>query len=194
MSSGSTSFPRSGGSSVRTTFVQAITPFETRRAFPSDADAIAIAHRDSIRSIGPRFYPPHVVDHWQEGLTGDIYVEAMERGEVFFIATGELDGNPAVLGFASDYRIEGTQHGTSVYVRGAVARRGIGSALLRLAEAHAVAAGATSVHVEASLAGVEFYKANGFEELGRGETYLMSGQPIACVFMRKALTARPHQL
>ena len=162
-----------------------IAEFETRRAHPSDTDAIALAHRDSIRSIGPTFYPPHVVDDWEEGLTGDVYLKAMEGGEVFFIATGKVDGRALVLGFASDYCIEGSKHGTSVYVRGIAARRGIGSALFRLAEAHAVANGATNIQVEASLAGVEFYRANGLIEVGRGETRLMSGRPIACVFMRK---------
>jgi putative acetyltransferase len=167
-----------------------IADFETRRARPSDADEIAVAHRDSIRSLGPAFYPSNVVDDWEEGLGGDVYLRAMERGEVFFIATGRMDGDAVVLGFASDYSIEGTRHGTSVYVRGIAARRGIGSALLRLAEAHAVENGATTIHVEASLAGVEFYKANGFIEVGRGETRLMSGRPIACVFMRKDLGER----
>ena len=90
-----------------------------------------------------------------------------------------------VLGFASDYRIEGSKHGTSVYVRGIAARRGIGSVLLGLAEAHAIVAGATRIEVEASLAGVEFYRVNGFTEVGRGEAHLMCGRPIACVFMRK---------
>jgi putative acetyltransferase len=164
--------------------------FETRRAHPSDAEAIAAAHRDSIRSIGPSFYPPAVVDDWGAGLTGDVYVQAMAGGEVFFIAIGEIDGERAVLGFATDYRIDGSQHGTSVYVRGIVARRGIGSALFKLAEAEARAGGATSIHVEASLAGVEFYRTNGFEEVARGETRLMSGRPISCVFMRKLLRAR----
>ena len=161
--------------------------FETRRADASDAEDIALAHRDSIRSIGPAFYPPNVVDDWEEGLTGDVYLKAMKSGEVFFIATGSADGKAVVLGFASDYCIEGPTHGTSVYVRGVAARRGIGSALFRLAEAHAVARGATSIHVESSLAGVEFYRSNGFVEAGRGETHLMSGRPIACVFMRKDL-------
>jgi ribosomal protein S18 acetylase RimI-like enzyme len=162
--------------------------FATRLAGPADADAIAIAHRDSIRTLGPGFYGPRIVDDWAEGLDANLYVNAMHRGEVFFVATGRVDGVPAVLGFASDYTIEGTTHGTSVYVRGIAARRGVGSALLRLAEAHAVEHGATSLSVEASLAGVEFYKANGFVETGRGETHLMSGRPIACVFMRKDLT------
>ena len=161
--------------------------FQTRQAHRSDVDDIALAHRDSIRSIGPAYYPESVVADWEAGLAGDVYLKAMDGGEVFFIATESVDGRTLVLGFASDYCIEGSAHGTSVYVRGIAARRGIGSALLGLAEADAIASGATSIQVESSLAGVEFYKANGFVEAGRGETRLMSGRPIACVFMRKML-------
>jgi putative acetyltransferase len=161
--------------------------FATRRATESDAAAIAEAHLDSIRSLGSQFYSSGIVDDWSEGLGPGLYVEAMARGEVFFIAIGEIDGKMAVLGFASDYRIEGSLHGASAYVRGAVARRGIGSVLMRLAEAHAIARGARSVRIEASLAGLEFYRAHGFVEIDRGETHLRSGRPIACVFMEKQL-------
>src|SRR5687768_3649814 len=101
--------------------------FEIRRAEPSDVEEIARAHRDSILSIGPAFYPPEIVECWQEAITGELYLEAMEAGEVFFIA---VDGSHGVLGFASDYSVEGPKHGTSVYVRGRSARRGVGSALL----------------------------------------------------------------
>ena len=160
--------------------------FDTRRAQPSDADAVAAAHRDSIRSIGPRYYPPDVVDAWCAGLTAAVYVNAMNRGEVFFIATGEVDGAPGVLGFAT-HRVDEGRHGTSVYVRGRAARQGIGTALFRLAEADAVASGAATIQIEASLPGVEFYKAHGFEEISRGETRLRSGRPIATVIMRKTL-------
>jgi ribosomal protein S18 acetylase RimI-like enzyme len=163
--------------------------FEVRQAEPADAAGVGEAHRDSIRSIGPGYYPPHVVRDWGAGLTPEVYANAMRSGEAFFIAVGEIDGVRTVLGFATDYRIDGRQHGTSVYVRGAAARRGIGTALLRRAEAHALARGATSIRIEASLAGVAFYQANGFVEVGRGETRLTSGQPIACVFMVKELAA-----
>jgi putative acetyltransferase len=163
--------------------------FDTRRAGASDA-GIALAHLDSIRSLGAGFYPPGVVDDWADGLTADVYIRAMEDGEVFFIAVASIDDGPAVLGFASDYRREGSRHGTSVYVRGTAARRGIGSALFKLAETEAITRGATSIHVEASLAGVEFYKANGFVEISRGETRLRSGRPIECVFMEKTLSRR----
>jgi GNAT superfamily N-acetyltransferase len=160
---------------------------QTRRAHARDAEAIAVAHLDSIRSIGPAFYPLDVVDAWSTGLTPDIYVKAMESGEAFFIATGYVDGEAAVLGF-STHRVDDAQDGASVYVRGQAARQGVGTALLRLAEEHALAHGATSIQIQASLAGVEFYKANGFNEIGRGEALLMSGRSMACVLMRKLLT------
>src|SRR5262245_7636373 len=137
--------------------------YQIRQATPADAAAIADAHIDSIRSIGPAFYAPHVVADWGEGLTPALYAGAMHDGEAFFIATGLIDGAPAVLGFAT-HRVDGTRHGTSVYVRGSAARRGIGTALLRLAEEHAMASGAATVHIEASLAGETFYRKNGYEE------------------------------
>jgi putative acetyltransferase len=160
--------------------------FTTRRAHPGDAPGIADAHKDSIRSIGPGFYPPDVVEAWGEGLTPDIYVRAMEGGEVFFIAIGEVNSEPAVLGFSS-HRVDEAEDGVSVYVRGVAARRGVGTTLLRLAEAHAIERGAMTVQIQASLPGVEFYRSNGFEETGRGEAALMSGQTMPCVFMRKRL-------
>jgi hypothetical protein len=98
----------------------------TRRADARDAEAIAAAHLDSIRSIGPAFYPSEVVDVWSAGLTPDLYVQAMAAGEVFFI-------------------------------------------------------------IQASLAGVAFYKANGFTELGRGDALLLSGHSMPCVFMGKSI-------
>jgi GNAT superfamily N-acetyltransferase len=110
----------------------------------------------------------------------------MDAGEAFFIATGELDGRTVVLGFAT-HRVDDDQDGASVYVRGRATRRGIGTALLRRAEDHARAHGAKAIHIQASLAGVEFYKANGFEELGHGEARLTSGHSMPCVFMRKVL-------
>ena len=119
-------------------------------------------------------------------MTRDVYADAMEDGEVFFIAVGPIDGEAAVLGFAS-HRVDDAQDGASVYVRGSAARHGIGTKLLRLAEDHARARGAASLDIQASLAGVAFYAANGFEEVGRGEAVLMTGQSMPCVFMRKLL-------
>jgi putative acetyltransferase len=156
-----------------------------RRATPSDADAIAEAHVDSIRAIGPDFYPPHVVEAWAAGLTSDLYVRAMNDGEAFFVAVDPLD-DQVVLGF-STHRTEPDEHRTAVYVRGSAARRGVGSALFQRAEADVRACGGTTINIAASLAAVDFYKANGFEETARGEHRLRNGVMMACVLMRKTL-------
>jgi putative acetyltransferase len=168
--------------------VSALRDVRVRRADASDAEAIALAHADSIRSIGPGFYSPEIVQAWGSRLSADLYIRAMAAGEAFFVATGDLDGKPAVLGF-STHRVDDDQDGASVYVRGGAVRRGIGTALLRLAEDHARSHGATTITIQASLAGVAFYKANGFEELGRGVARLISGHSMPCVWMRKALAA-----
>jgi len=166
----------------------ALTPvvFQTRRAGPLDAPAMASAHLDSIRTLGAAFYSPDVVETWASAVAPDMYVRAMDGGEVFFVATGEIDGHLAVLGFSS-HRIDDEQDGVSVYVRGAVARLGIGTALLRLAESDASARGASSIQIQASLAGVGFYRSNGFDEISRGEAELTTGRTMPCVFMRKIL-------
>ena len=160
---------------------------ELRRATERDAAAVALAHLDSIHAIGPSYYPHELVEAWAEGLTADVYTSAMRRGEVFFIATGDLDGHNIVLGFAS-HRIDDEEDGVSVYVRGCAARQGIGTALLRLAEEHARSKGVTSLCIQATLAGVEFWRANGFEDVGPVEAPLRSGRTIPCVSMRKRLT------
>jgi len=157
--------------------------FEIRRAQPADADAIAAAHLDSIRLLGPRAYDPETVIGWGAHLKPALYASAMARGEAFFVAVAQGD----VLGFSS-HRVDGGVHGITVYVRGDAARRGVGSALSRAAEAAAIAAGAATLEIDASLTAVEFYKTLGFEETGRGTHTLSSGRSMACVFMRKTLT------
>lgn len=159
---------------------------QTRLATPADAPAMAEAHVDSIRSLGPAFYSPELVDAWAALVRPAMYVEAMAAGEVFFIALGPIDGQPAVLGFASDNPAGGHDSG-SCYVRGGAARQGIGSALWQLAEAHARARGARAVTIEASLAGEAFYLALGFAEIERCHVELRSGASIPCVRMRKPL-------
>ena len=157
---------------------------EIRRAASSDVDAIADAHLDSIRTIGPRYYSDDIVTEWGSRVTGSLYANAMAQGETFFIAISTGESRLVVLGFSS-HRVHDGEHRTAVYVRGLAARRGVGSALFRAAEAHAISAGATCIHVDASLAAVEFYKSNGFIEVGPGEHQFWSGVRMPCVFMRK---------
>lgn len=166
--------------------------FEIRRADAHDAEAIAAAHLDSITSIGPGYYEPAVVADWGARVQAGLYIRAMRQGEVFFVAIDPRDRTRTVLGFSS-HRADGGAHGVGVYVRGSAARRGVGSALLHAAEDHAIANGASSLRIDASLAAVEFYKRHQFVEAGRGQHRLWSGRPMPCVFMEKSLDDRPRR-
>ena len=97
--------------------------FDIRRAEPADVDKIAAAHLDSIRSIGARYYPTEIINDWCARVKGALYLGAMARGEVFFIAVRESGGRPDVLGFSSHGR-HGHEHHTAVYVRGMATRLG----------------------------------------------------------------------
>ena len=166
--------------------------FRIRIASPADADRIAAAHLDSIRTLGPRYYDQPIVEQWGARIRPAMYTTAMADGEQFFVAVDALAPDTDILGFSSTHASE-NGHRLAVYVRGRAARRGIGSALLREAERAAGASGATIINVDASLAAVEFYRANGFDSVGDGEHRLTSGTHMACVFMQKRLRPRDVQ-
>jgi len=162
-------------------------PYGIGAATADDANAIASAHVDSIDTIGPRFYGADTVRDWRAAIQPRLYVDAMAAGERFFVAATTQDERRDVLGF-SCHHVNNGAHGVAVYVRGIAARRGIGSALLRVAETAAASAGAAEVRLDSSLAAVDFYKKNGFVETGRGEHRLRAGRVMACVFMQKNLS------
>ncbi len=161
--------------------------FAVRPAVKSDSDGIAEAHMASIRSLGAKAYDPEIINDWGAPRTGETYIRAMEKGELFFVAVEREPGkDERILGFSS-YRFEDGKHRTAVYVRGDVSRSGVGTALFTAAESAARQHGAEEIDVDASLAAVAFYHANDFKELGAGEHKLKSGKRMACVFMRKHL-------
>jgi ribosomal protein S18 acetylase RimI-like enzyme len=164
-----------------------IQDLDFRRATESDVDGMADAHRKSILQLGSQYYAPAIVNEWAAVVNRGLYVEAMGRGEIFFIATGVMARHAMILGFSSDYVISGTAHGTSAYVHPVAARRRVASRLLTMAESLARARGGTVIQIEASLGAVEFYRFHGFLEVARGDVALPSGFQMPCVFMRKKL-------
>ncbi|HEY3757643.1 MAG TPA: GNAT family N-acetyltransferase [Opitutaceae bacterium] len=159
-------------------------PFTIRRVEVADADAIAAVHVASIRSVGARGYPPEIVNEWGAPRDGRRYREAMQAGKIYFLAIR----GAAVLGFASWRTTEDGQHRIAVYIDGRATRQGAGTALYRAAEGVAALHGATEIHVDASLAAIDFYLANGFEKQRAGEHPLASGARMACVFMQKRIS------
>jgi GrpB-like predicted nucleotidyltransferase (UPF0157 family)/ribosomal protein S18 acetylase RimI-like enzyme len=157
-------------------------PVNIRRATEADVDAIAEAHVDSILTLGPSAYDPAIVTAWGAPRSGERYLKAMQRGEAFFVA---VERN-AVLGFSS-HRIEGDRHRAAIYVRGTATRQRIGSRLLDCAIDAAWSQGAVDVWVDASLLAVQFYRQNGFSDLGRGTHRLPGGLEMQCVYMKRDL-------
>jgi putative acetyltransferase len=168
-----------------------IDDLDFRRADRSDVEQMADAHRDSILGLGSQYYMPAILNEWAGVVSPHLYLNAMDRGEVFFVAIARVAGENKVMGFSSDYLINGTTHGVSAYVRPVAARRRVGSRLLGLAESLGRSRGATEVQIEASLGAIAFYKHHGFVETTPGSVTLPSGAQIPCVFMRKEHGAVP---
>jgi ribosomal protein S18 acetylase RimI-like enzyme len=160
---------------------------QIRPAVLTDADSIAAVHVESIHSLGAKVYGADVISAWGAPRDGERYRRAMKGGELFFVAVSR-DDRDWVLGFSA-YRFEDGKHRTAIYVRGAAARMGVGTALFQAAETAAKEHGAAEIHVSASLAAVEFYKGCGFEELTTAKHHLKNGTPMDCVLMRKRLVS-----
>jgi GNAT superfamily N-acetyltransferase len=158
-----------------------------RPATLEDVELIARVHVESILTLGAPHYPAEVIAEWGKPRTGERYATAMRKGERFFLAVAQADESRA-LGFSS-HHVSNSRHRTAVYVSGHSSRRGVGTALFQAAEQGAHAAGATELHVDASLGAVPFYLAQGFVRLGTGRHALSSGLQMDCVFMRKTLAA-----
>lgn len=161
--------------------------FIVRPAVLADCDGIARAHMASIWSLGAMSYDREILNHWGAHRTGERYSRSMENGVCFFVAVEHGERVEArIVGFSS-YTFDKGKHRTGVYVIGDVARCGVGTALLIAALDAARRCGADEINIDASLGAVAFYKANGFEELGKGEHETQGGRKMACVFMRRRL-------
>jgi putative acetyltransferase len=134
--------------------------FSIRAARPEDAPAIRHVHESSIRGLGPAAYTAAEVESWVGVLAVEKYVEAMMLGDEAFIvaeAAPAEDGD-GVVAFCSWTRDEVK----GLYVAPGWARRGVGTALLRLAEAAIAAAGHRTIRLGATLVGRPFYESRGY--------------------------------
>ncbi len=64
---------------------------QIRPAVVTDANQIATAHVDSIRSLGAKVYGPDVISAWRTPRDGERYRRAMGDRELFFLAISSDD-------------------------------------------------------------------------------------------------------
>ena len=154
-----------------------------RAATPADAAAILRVHRESILNLGLESYSHAEVESWATGLVPERYVEAITDGGETFIVAVVPDG--ALAGFCSfkDDEVKG------LYVAPDWARRGVGSALLRRAEATIAAGGHVLIRIVASLSGQAFYEHHGYRVVERRDWKSRGGLVSVALAMEKALPA-----
>lgn len=95
---------------------------------------------------------------WLDGRTPEVYLDAINKGNLW---VAEREG---VVGFVE---VDGNEV-SKMFVAGPCAGQGIGEHLLHIALAHIAASGARVAYLESTLTAVEFYKRNGFREVGSG--------------------------
>ena len=148
-----------------------------------DAPAILRVHRDSILSRGLATYSLAEVESWAAGLVPEGYAKAMTDGGETFIVAIAADGVLAAFCSFKDDEVKG------LYVAPSAARRGVGGALLRQAEAAIRAAGHGRIRLDAALSGQAFYERHGYRVTARRGAKTRGGLVIPVVDMEKTLSA-----
>lgn len=120
---------------------------------------------------------------WATGLVPERYVEAMNEGGETFIVAVAADGDLAGFCSFKDDSVIG------LYVAPTAAWRGVGSTLLRQAEAAIAAAGHRRIRPDAALSGQAFYERHGYRVTERHGRKTRGGLVIPVVDMEKALDA-----
>ena len=134
---------------------------QLRPGRPTDAPRLHELHTVSVRTLCAPSYPPEIIDGWLKDRHPDGYLPGIESGALFV-----AEANAAIVGFGE--AAAGVIF--ALYVDPAVARRGIGSTLLRRALELARRNHAGAINVEATLNAGRFYEKHGFRELDRCTT------------------------
>lgn len=155
-----------------------------RRLHPEETRIFLEVHHAAVRGIAAVDYPSEVIEAWAPLPITQRHVEralSNSDSELRFaaISAGEIVGVGAVLLNRHELR--------ACYVAPGAARCGVGSAIVRELERTAVEHHLTCLQLDSSLAATAFYLRLGYRILEPSIHRLGSGQPMACIKMRKDL-------
>jgi len=156
-----------------------------RDAVRDEWPAVLAIHRRAIHEIASADYPAEVLDAWGSPIIRPDLAKfdaKIERGQVVLVA--EVDG--VLAGFGE--LIPEKNELLAVYVNPDDSHQGVGTAILHELERLARKKELSFLQMDASLTAVPFYKAHGFQVLGRDVHVLRSGGRMDCMKMRKELT------
>jgi putative acetyltransferase len=152
-----------------------------RRATPKDAPAIGEIHMRAIRELSASHYSPAEIAAWANPRKPEFYLDSILNKEFYVAAEADV-----VVGFGT--LNQQTREIEAVYVSPGVARRGIGSEILRALEERAQLLQLPDLYLKASLNAIQFYEQAGYEQKEETKHRLQSGAEISCVIMKKQLS------
>ena len=160
-------------------------PVIVRRMRPQDARSFLEVHHAAVRGLAAADYPPDVIDAWAPLPISDEAVDriaAASPEQIRLVAEigGEIVGIGEIVPDLNELR--------ACYVVPKVARKGVGSALVREIEQIARERGLPHLQLDASLTSEPFYLSLGYTLRERGEHVLSSGLTMVCVKMAKRLS------
>lgn len=149
-----------------------------RAAIQHDVPALRALYRDAVLSQAPAAYTAEQTEAWARTADSSHLGNLILANETFVAKVEDR-----IAGFCT-VRSDGWI--ALLYVRGEFSRRGIGSALLRWALAHADLSQASALYAEASELSLRLFKKLGFE-LAETERSTWNGVEFLRYKVRKAL-------
>jgi GNAT superfamily N-acetyltransferase len=181
--------------------------FSVRNATVSDIPRLREIIEASVRGLQARDYSPAQI----EGALQSVYgVDSQLIADGTYLAAEEVSGTEPVIVACGGWSKRKTLYGGDQYaaredslldpsrdaakiraffVHPNYARRGVGTMILEACEEAAKSAGFTQLEMGATLSGVAFYKAKGYEEIENQAVPLSNGKTLPIVKMTKEIGA-----
>ncbi|MGL5114724.1 MAG: GNAT family N-acetyltransferase [Beijerinckiaceae bacterium] len=154
--------------------------YSVRTIFPTDYEPLRALHMAAIMAVNPAIYSQHIKHGWAHGLSADGYGRAVANGEAFDIAC-DLSGKPVGFCGCKGDEIYG------LYVHPDMQGQGIGAELLKRGEARLAGWGVKRSPLRATLAGVRFYRSQGWHFLRIAHLRTRGGPMMEIALMEKDL-------
>lgn len=157
-------------------------------AHNQDAEALLRIHAAAVHTTAAPFYSAEIIHSWARFSFTSERIEKVRQRWIDppsqRIIVAKHEGEAVGFGFIG---LNGELLG--LYVHPHFGRQGIGSKILAALEQVAIAAGLTYLTANGSLNAEAFYRQQGFEVMEYGTHRLAAGQEMACVKLRKELSA-----
>ena len=155
--------------------------FHVRPARAEDGAALADLHRAAILATSDDFYSAEERHSWASGLRADGYARSMSDGELIEVAAPKDTDMPIAFCGRRETGVVG------LYVHPDHQQRGIGTLLLKRAEAALAEQGARLLTVEASLPAARFYERHGYTPVETFSHKTRGGLDLMSVRMTKTI-------